>query len=657
MSRVHNHKHDITDCSDYLAATAKYKKSFPNKKEVESQTPDQAVRETLRFFEQQGIESVFDRFDKQKPQCNFGLAGACCRNCVMGPCKITAKSPKGVCGADKDLIAARGLLRMIAAGAAAHGCRGRETMLALRAAALGELKIPIEGEEKVRKSAKALGIKEEGRELEKVALDLANLLLEDLSRTVPAEHKSLKAFASKERVEVWEKEELLPISAAHEVFEALHRTTTGTDGDWRNVMKQFHRCGLAFAFSCVLGSSIAMDSLLGPPRRGVVRCNLGALEKNNLNIAVHGHSPILVSEILKQGRSPKFVARAKKLGAQGVSFYGICCSGLSALYRYGQVIPLSNAVGAELVLGTGALDLWVCDLQDVLPSIMEVADCFKTTVVVTNDSGRLPGAEFFGYDHYHSNLEQTQKIATAIVNRALKSFSNRQDVNRNIPNYEAEAEIGFSLENIVSFFAPKGGLSHIVQAMKEEQILGIVNLVGCSNPRVLYEKAVYETALKLIENNVLVLTNGCASFPLLKLGLCCLKGAQKAGAKLRSFLDGHLPPVWHMGECLDNARASAFFKGLAETANLAIKDMPFAFASPEWSNEKGLAAATSFRLLGLNSYHCVEAPILVSENLRRYLTEETTLSLGSAMIVEVEHLVLADRIISDLKLRRKNLIR
>ena len=38
-------------------------------------TPDPAVREMILRMEQIGCDTTFDRFDKQKPQCTFGLAG------------------------------------------------------------------------------------------------------------------------------------------------------------------------------------------------------------------------------------------------------------------------------------------------------------------------------------------------------------------------------------------------------------------------------------------------------------------------------------------------------------------------------------------------------------------------------------------------------
>lgn len=400
---------------DYMNAVSEYKKTFPSKQNVIDQTPDPAVKEMLLRSEQLGIDTAFDRFDKQKPQCNFGLAGICCKICNMGPCRITAKSPRGVCGADADLVVARNLLRSAAAGAAQHGMHAREVILSLKWAAEGKLDIPIMGEQKIRSTAESFGISTKHRTIKKIAVDLANVLLEDLSRTEPNEYKTIKACAPPERQEVWKNLDILPISAYHEVFEAYHKSGCAIDGDWKSIMQQFLRCGLAFTFSGVVGANIATDSLFGVGDRVTSKVNIGALKKGYVNIAVHGHLPTLVSQIVQTGQEEKFIELAKSKGAKGIRFYGICCSGLSAMYRYGGVIPLSNAVSAELVLGTGALDLWVADVQDVFPSIMEVAKCFKTTVVTTSDSARLPGAERYEYDHHHSNIAETKALAEKIV--------------------------------------------------------------------------------------------------------------------------------------------------------------------------------------------------------------------------------------------------
>lgn len=646
----HHHHHGEEDFYDYTEAVNAYKKTFPRKEQVLEQTPDPAVREMLLRMQEMGAETVFDRFDKQQPQCSFGIAGICCKNCYMGPCRITKKSPRGVCGADADVIVARNMLRAVAAGAAAHGARGRESMLALKRASEGSLALPIEGEEKVKAVCKAYGLETEGKTLAQLAGEVADILLEDLSRTLPGPHKTLTAFAPKERAEVWEALDILPISVYHEVFESLHRTSTGTDGDWKNIMKQFLRTGVAFAWTSCLGSSIAMDCLYGLPKRRKTMMNLGALKKGFVNIAVHGHSPLLVSEIVRLGQSQEYQEKARRAGADGIQFYGICCSGLSAMYRYGGVIPLSNAVGAELVLGTGALDLWVADVQDVFPSIMEVAKCFRTVVVTTSDSARLPGAEHYGFDHHHSNLGEMRELAEKILNRALESHQDRENVPVFIPKYEVETEVGFSAE----FAAERFGMDTIGKALEEGEILGIVNLVGCSNPRIVYEKAVLEVADILLQNNVLIMTNGCASFPLMKLGYCSQKALAQTGERLRAFLKD-VPPVWHMGECLDNARASALFSQVAARTGRAIKELPYAFVSPEWSNEKGICASLAFRLLGMNSYHCVYAPTQGSEKVTEFMAHGTKPLLGSEMIVDVDPTELANRIVEDLKEKRRKL--
>ena len=635
--------------ADYTSAVGAYRRTFPNKQQQIEQTPDPAVREMLLNMERRGIETVFDRFDSQQPQCVFGMAGICCKNCFMGPCKITKRSPRGVCGADADLIVARNLLRHLASGTAAHGARGRESMLALLLAAQHKVDLPILGEQKVRATAAKFGF-DPSLPLDELAEKVATYLLEDLSRTVPSEHHAIAAFAPKERLETWKKLGILPIGTYHEVFESLHRTTTGTDGDWKNVMKQFLRTGVAFAWSSCLGSSIAMDSLFGLPVRAKTRVNVGVLRKDTVNVAVHGHSPLLVSEIVRLGRSPEWQAKARAAGAAGMEFYGICCSGLSAMYRDYGVVPLANAAGAELVLGTGALDLWVADVQDVFPTIMNVAKCFKTAVITTSDSARLPDAEHYELKHDHSNISEIHELAEKILTRAIAAHFEREGVPRSIPDYEVQAEIGFSVEFIDQFYTIAG----LADAIKDGRVRGIVNLVGCSNPRQIYEKAIVTVASELISHNILVLTNGCASFPLLKLGYCSEKALEYTGDTLKEFLRG-LPPVWHMGECLDNARASGLFSALSQRLGEPLKRLPFAFSSPEWSNEKGLCAALAFRLLGLNSYHCVYAPVQGSVNVERFMATGTKEILGSEMKVDTDAGKLAAEIIKDIEDRRREL--
>ena len=626
-----------------------YKRSFPRKADVLERTPDPGVREMLEHLGECGIETCFDRFDKQQPGCDFGLSGTCCTICNMGPCRMTPKAPLGVCGADKDLIVARNLLRSLAGGVAGHGARSREVILALKAAAQGRMPQSLRGEAKIRAVAKAFGL-DLTQDLYALAVEIADILLADMGRTEPGTHRTMQSLAPPERLATWDALDIMPIGSYHEVFEALSRTGVGTDGDWRNVMQQFLRCGLAFSWNSVTSGAIAQDCLYGPPRRSRIKTDFAAIETGTVNIAIHGHSPVLASVIVRLAGDPEIAAEAKAAGATGLRFYGICCTGLSVLYREGGVAPLSNAMGAELVLGTGAIDAWVADVQDIFPSIMQVAACFHTTVITTSNSARLPGALHIGFDHTHSNLSEVEDLARRILRVAIHAFGRRRPEKVHLPEHGFDAEVGFSAENVLEFF---GGASALLGHVRSGRIRGIVNLVGCNNPKVVYEEATIVVARHLLAHDVLVLTNGCASFPLLKLGFCGLEGRQLNGEASREALaDAGLPPVLHMGECLDNARAAGLFRSLADEARQPLKSMPFAFVSPEWSNEKGIGAALAFRLLGLDSYHCVFAATLGSDCVQHFLEHETRELLGSAAVVETDPKQLAIRIVADLERRR-----
>jgi carbon-monoxide dehydrogenase catalytic subunit len=629
------------------------RKTFPTKQQVMEQTPDLGVRQMLQHLESKNIETAFDRFDAQKPQCGFGMAGTCCRICHMGPCRITEKSPRGVCGADAHVVVARNILRWVAAGTASHGSRSREVILALKKAGAGELTIPIKGVEKVKAVAKSFGIGDTGKNINQLAEEIADILLSDLSRTIPGKHLTLAAMAPGERIEVWGELDILPIGSYHEVFESLHRTSTGTDGDWENLMHQLLRCGLAFAWTSVVGATTAADCLYGLPQRSSISTNFGSLEENHVNVAIHGHSPVFPAAIVKAAADPELIELAKAAGAEGIRLYGICCSGLSALYRFGNVHPLSNALGAELVMGTGALDAWVVDVQDVYPSLTQVAECFHTKIITTNDSCRLPGAIHMAFDHEHSNMDQAERLAKEVVTLAIQNYPYRKRENVFIPQTKINAEIGFSVENVGETF---GGLDNLVEQIKNGTIKGIVNLVGCSNPKLVYEKAITQVADVLLANDIIVLTNGCASFPLLKLDYCNQNAYEKIGPNLRKLVSSkEIPPVWHMGECLDNSRASVLFRGLADKAGQPIKNMPFAFSSPEWSNEKGVCAALSFRLMGINSYHSIHAPITGSDKVEKFFTQDTQATLGSVMVTITDPTKLGEKIVADIQKRREQL--
>ena len=291
----------------------------------------------------------------------------------------------------------------------------------------------------------------------------------------------------------------------------------------------------------------------------------------------------------------------------------------------------------------------VADVQDVYPAIMDVARCFNTKVITTSDAARLPGAEHIGYDHHHTNLSETKELARKILDRALEAHELRKGMPVFIPPYEITAEVGFSPESTVKHY---GSFKPLAEALKSGKVRGIVNVVGCSNPRVIYEKATVDIVDTLIKNGCIITTNGCASFPLMKLGYCNTDAIKKCSPALQEFLGDDQPPVWHVGECVDNARSSGIFAGIAGELGLNLPQMPFAMSSPEWSNEKGIDASLGFRLMGINSYHCVEPPTQGSDAVTKWLKEDTKDILGSVMYVNTDPAKVAEKILADIDAKR-----
>jgi len=645
----------VNEVHDYMPAINEYRKTFPSKQDVIDKTPDPSVREMLIRMDKAGIENMFDRFDKQKPQCAFGMAGICCKICSLGPCKITAKSPRGTCGADANLIVARNLARSAAGAQAQHGEHAREVLIMLKWAALGKLPYPIRGVKVLNNVAAALEIKgHETMSVNEKAIAVADQLMDDCSRGWPGKYQVLYSFGAPGQIKIWEQMDLIPNSAYHECFETMNRTGFGIDGDWKSNMRQFYRNILCFLFTGVVTSNLATDMLFGPGNRRSVTANLGCVKEGFVNVAVHGHLPTLIHMVVEEGNKKEWQDKAIAAGAKGIRFYSVCCSGLAALTRLPNVYPLSNAVGAELAIATGAIDLWMVDIQDIPPGIIDVAKCFKVKVISTSDMSFFPGAEHIAYDRFLSNTEESEEIAVEILNKAIEAHVARKKANVPvyIPSMEVNAESGFTEMNVAEMV----GFDNLAEAMKKGDVYGIVNIVGCSNLKTLYELPSVAIARKLIKNNVLITTNGCCAFPLLKMGYCGTDIYPQTGEKLRAFLEKYdrLPPALHVGECIDNKRSTMIMVNTAAAAGIVPKKGPFALCSPEWGNEKGLCAQVAFRVNGVSSFHCVPPPVEGAPAVKEALMN-TKGSFGSTCTVDYDPEVVGDLILAFFKKQREAL--
>jgi anaerobic carbon-monoxide dehydrogenase catalytic subunit len=543
-------------------------------------TRNPAAAEMIEHLDQCGVETILDRLEAQQPQCGFGLRGLCCRMCQWGPCRISAKSPRGVCGRTMELVVIANLLRAVAAGTSAQTMHAHEMALTLLAVSHGDVTLSLKSKKRLREVGGALNCGFPWSPIEEIAEGVANAMLEDLGRMTEGVMNTMQ-FAPRERRKVWEQLGIMPRSAAFEVLEAMHMTTMGGCSDWEAMFKQVMRTSLAMAYSGLVPSSVLSDILFGIPEPKTAEVNYGVLKADHVNILVHGHSAIMLEKVLEKIASDDIQQLARDKGAAGIVVGGMCCTGHESLARYG-IPTVTGAMGQELVLGTGAIDAVVVDMQCVVPGMQAVADCFGTEIITTCRSNRIPGATHIPFDAEHPETLDDDAMRVARV--AVEAFANRDRSHIHIPAFKTTVTTGFSREAIFKAF---GGARQFVAALRDGRLRGVVAMVGCSTPKLAYETGHVNIARELAKNGVLVLTSGCSGHALLNAGLCSTSAAADCAPGLRAACESaEIPPALAVGSCADNARIIQVFAGLAHEAELDLAEMPFVLSGPELANEK-----------------------------------------------------------------------
>lgn len=554
---------------------------MPDKNEVLRKTPNPAVKELIEKIAADGHETYLDRFASQQPQCGYGLKGTCCRMCQWGPCRITAKSPRGICGRSQDEIVISNIIRALVAGLAAHGRHAHEVLYTIKGVVEGKINLQLKGTDRVLDLAKRLGLDTNHKTVEQLAGEIADILIEDLSRMDHENIRLLEVFAPQERKELWSKLDIMPRSAAYEIMEALHMTTLGSCTDWQTIAGQEKRSALAYCYSTLFGSSLATEILFGVPEPKETEVNYGILQEDHVNILVHGHSPVMIEKVLEKINLPEIQQLARDYGARGIVIGGLCCTGTELLARYG-IPTVANILGQEFVIGTGAVDCVVVDMQCVIPGFKILADCYGTKIITTCNSNRIPGAVHLPFDP--EKPETLDEDAYLIAKTAVEAFKDRDRSKIKIPRQVTRAYGGWSYESIVQAF---GGIKGLAQLLKDGRLKGIATVVGCNTPKVVYEYNHVTIARKLLEWDVLVLTTGCCSHALLNAGLCSREASAVCGPGLQGVIEEYdVPPVMAVGGCVDNTRTLRLFISLSEELGIPIKELPLMFVGPEPGNEK-----------------------------------------------------------------------
>jgi carbon-monoxide dehydrogenase catalytic subunit len=552
---------------------------------VLSRSIDPASQRMLAQAEAQGFQTAWDRFEAQLPQCGFGELGLCCRHCNMGPCRISPfdeEGPKaGVCGATADILVARGLLRQIAAGAAAHSDHGRDIAHTLLLTAQGKGGgYQIKDEAKLRALAAEYGIQVDERSKEEIALDLARAAYAEFGRQEGPIRFTRRA--PEKRVALWQGLGIDPRGIDREIVEIMHRTHMGVDNDPVNLILQGLRASLADGWGGSMIATELSDVLFGTPTPIRSEANLGVLKKDEVNIIVHGHEPILSEMIVAASQDPEALELAARYGAKGIQISGICCTGNEVLMRHG-IPPAGNFLQQELAIMTGAVEAMVVDVQCIFPALGALAGCFHTKLISTSPKAKFPGAT-----HIEFHEEQAYDIAKKIVISGVENYRFRKHDQVQIPDEKSDCMVGFSVEAIVG--ALGGTLDPLLDAIKSGAIKGIAAVVGCNNPKVQQDFGHINLVKELIKQNVLVVTTGCNAIACAKAGLLLPEAAGMAGDGLKAVCQAlGVPPVLHMGSCVDISRILVACAAIANALGVDISDLPAAGAAPEWMSEKAVS--------------------------------------------------------------------
>ncbi len=604
---------------------------------------DPAAQEMIFKAKQQGLELVWDRLEAQQPQCGFGQLGLCCRHCVMGPCRIDPfghGAQKGVCGATADTLVARHILRMIAAGAAAHSDHGRRPATLLLEVATGKnYNYRITDTEKLLSVAQRLGLETKGKETNEIAAEVAQVALNDYGKQDSSPISFLKAYAPRKRQERWLKLEkelfqktkafmgIVPRNIDREIVDIMHRTHMGVDHEPVSLLLQGVRCALGDGWGGSLIATEFQDILFGTPHPKRIFANLGVLKEEMINVVVHGHEPILSEMIVAVANSPEMQAKAQNQGAKGINVVGLCCTGNEILMRQGISIA-GNELHSELAVVTGAVEAMVVDVQCIYPALAELSRCFHTKFISTSDQARFPGAI-----HIQFEEARAKEVAEQIINLAIENFPNRDKERVKIPNIREEAVVGFSSEAILS--ALGGSPRPLIEAITSGKIKGVAGIVGCNNPKVVQDSFHINLARGLIARDILVVGTGCWAIAAAKHGLMNEKALSFCGEGLRSVCEAlGIPPALHMGSCVDCSRMLVLLGCIADELDCDISDLPVVGSAPEWTTEKAVSIGVYFAASGVPVHLWPAPPILGSPTVTKILTEELKGLLGGWFWVE-----------------------
>jgi len=587
---------------------------------------DPAACEMIDVANACGASTVFSRAAEVKP-CPIGSEGACCKICSMGPCRLVGKTTRGVCGATLGTVAARNYARQVAGGASAHSDHGRDLAFTLIAIAEGEAQgYEIRDEAKLLEVARFMGIGTEGRSINEIALDVGNFALQQFGQQSGELIYVRRATAK--RQELWRSLGITPRGVDREVVETLHRTHEGVDLEAEHILDHALRTSLADGWGGSMLATDLSDIIFGTPNPVQSAANLGVLKADEVNIVVHGHEPTLSDMIVVAAQSPDMIDYAKSKGAKGINLAGICCTSNEILMRHG-IPPAGNFLHQELAVLTGAVEAMIVDVQCIMQALGELTQDYHTELITTSRKAKIPGAVHIEFDE-HRALDSAKEI----VRRAIDNYPKRGTTH--IPKHKSGVVAGFSHEylNYMLGGVSRASFRPLNDAVMAGRIRGAAGVVGCNNARVTQDEGIINTIRELIANDVLVVVTGCAAHASGKHGYLSPEMMANTGPGLREVCEAiGIPPVVHLGSCVDNTRILTVLTQMSTEGGLGndVDDLPAVGICPEWMCEKAIAIGTYCVATGAYVLFGVGSPVGASEEVTQLISAGWEAKVGGKL--------------------------
>ena len=614
-----------------------------------------ATNALLETANKVGADTWQKRVKDQTPHCGFGEAGTCCRICSMGPCRITPKSPRGICGCDVHGIVARNYLIFTAGGAATHSDHGREIMHTLHQTREGG-NYQVKDPEKLIRIAKEWGVETEGKDIYDLAHEMAEVGLLEYGK--PFGNQKFTERAPEHTQELWDAADIRPRAIDREVSQSMHMTHMGCSSLAEALIRQSLRAGLSDGWGGSMMGTEFSDVMFGTPRPIDTEANIGVMEKDNVNIVVHGHDPSLSEMIVYFANDPEMIAYAKSMGAKGITVSGVCCTSNEVTMRHG--IPMAgNYLNQENVVLTGACEAIVVDVQCIFPALGPLSKCFHTKFITTSPIARIPDSEFIQF-----SAETADVSAKAIVKLAIENFKNRNHELVHIPNQKQKARVGYSVEAIKkvldtvanSQLDEFGTTKPLIECVHSGVLRGAVAMVGCNNPKIRPDTAHIGLMKKMLENDIIVITTGCSAQAAAKAGLMDpVQAREYCGAGLKRVCElANIPPVLHMGSCVDISRMMVLASDIAKDWGINISQVPVVGCAPEWMSEKAVSIGNYVVATGIETFLGVDPYSKGSTEVTELLQGENGINkwVEAKFVVDTDIESLGDKMIACIEAKR-----